>query len=273
MLNGRRSSRGSSRQNMDYWMSYSDLMSGLLLVFIILLIGVLYVSKHDMEVKVKKLDEQAQQIEAEQKKLKAAEADLKHLNSGLSDVFDVRTRLLERLREQFSNSDSEVTFDDATGAVRLGSNILFDEGSDTLSKRGQQAIAKHMPVYLNALLSDPELRKEVDQIIFEGHTNSNYSGSSSAEAAYLFNLQLSQNRAYSAMTYVISSGVATDFDAQPLLSAIGFSHSRPILDADKIENKERSRRLEIKFRLKDEEAMARMRVLFEHRKIRAEVDP
>ena len=49
-------------------------------------------------------------------------------------------------------------------------------------------------------------------------------------------------------------------DAREMLSAIGYSSSRPILQ-DGVEDLERSRRLEIRFRLRDEEALRRLQAV------------
>ncbi len=263
MRNSRHASRNrqpsASKSSMDYWMSYSDLMSGLLLVFIILLIGSLLVSKQEM-------DAQKQEHEEQTAKHQQKEASLFHLEKGLADIMEVRAELSNQIYEQFAQSGRAHLFDKATGVVRLDKEITFEESSDRLTKQSQQAIEEYMEIYLRAVSANPTLRENVDQIIFEGHTNSNYSGTSTPEEGYLFNLNLSQQRAYSAMSHVITSGLAQKYNARSLLAASGFSSSRVLFDNDGNEDKELSRRLEIKFRLKDEQAMNQMRALFEKHK-------
>lgn len=270
MRNGRHSSRkrqpSASKSSMDYWMSYSDLMSGLLLVFIILLIGSLLVSKQEMESQKEEMESQQKEHDRQTAKHQQKEASLLLLENGLSDVLEVRAELSELIYEQFANSGRSHLFDKATGVVRLDKEITFDESSDQLTRQSQAAIEEYMEIYLRAVSANPKLRENVDQIIFEGHTNSNYSGLGTPEEGYLFNLHLSQLRAHSAMSHVITSGLAKKYDARSLLAASGFSSSRLILDKDGNEDKELSRRLEIKFRLKDEQAMNQMRALFEKHK-------
>lgn len=258
----RRSSRRRSDepQTIDYWLSYSDLMAGLLLVFIILLVGTLYALKDNLE--------------RQQEELLKSQERLVEIDTGVADILGVRAKLLERIKTRFEQAGGNISFDDATGAVRLGSNILFREGSGELTTAGKEQLDEVMPVYLDALLGDPSLRQHVDRIVFEGHTNSNYDGPGGASRAYLFNLQLSQARAYSAMEHVIKSGAAEQLAANEMLAATGFSSSRLIYSdsAQTVEDKVRSRRLEVRFRLKDEEALRRLKGLFDERSATRQVD-
>ena len=243
-------------EEISYWISFSDLMAGLLLVFILLLIGSLIVSMGELE-------DQKEQLEEQQAVLQETMEELETLDTNLADILGIRAAIIERLRQEFEDTGAEITFDDATGAIRLGSGILFDEGSARLSPVGQQTLRELIPVYYDALLGDEELRQHVGQIVFEGHTNSNYSGSDDPSDAYLFNLQLSQDRAYAAMEYVIANALGQAYDAKELLAAVGYSSSRLIFleDQPDVEDTTRSRRIEIRFRLKDEEALEELRRL------------
>lgn len=253
---------GHDDEAVDFWVSYSDLMAGLLLVFILLLISTLMISRASLEA-------QQEALEQREQELKSTEEQLKTLNSDVADILGVRVELLKRLKERFSSTGGEISFDDATGAVRLGSNILFDEGSAELSKEGRETLEKTLPTYYEALLGDPRLRGHVDQIVFEGHTNSNFSsGSEDPAKAYLFNLRLSQARAYAAMEHVIKANISPELNASSLLAANGYSSSRLLYlqtAEGKEEDKVGSRRLELRFRLKDEAALNKLKELFELR--------
>lgn len=245
-------------RKVSYWISFSDLMAGLLLVFILLLIGSLIISRGQIEVQEAELHETMEELDETMEELET-------LDSNVADILGVRAKIIERLREEFEDTDTEIRFDDATGAIQLGSGILFDEGSARLNPEGQRTLETLIPIYFEALLGNDELRAHVGQIVFEGHTNSNYSGSDDPSDAYLFNLQLSQDRAYTAMEYVIANELGDQYDAKDLLAAVGYSSSRLIYkESDpKVEDTERSRRIELRFRLKDEEAMEELRRLIE----------
>ncbi|HHH37826.1 MAG TPA: OmpA family protein, partial [Epsilonproteobacteria bacterium] len=90
------------------------------------------------------------------------------------------------------------------------------------------------------------IKPHLDKIIIEGHTDS--------DGGYLYNLDLSQRRAFAVMNYLLTLDFAEKYNIKPLITASG----RSCLDAIKvngIEDKDASRRIEIKFRLKNEDAM------------------
>ncbi len=256
----------------DYWMSYSDLMAGMLLVFILMLVAAMFENQNSIEAKERELREKEATLVMQEKRLeekiqlnRSLRKQYDELHTDVSQVLGIREKILARLKERFENSNSQISFDDATGAVRLGSSVLFTEGSSKLLVQGQVTLDETMPDYFEALLGDPELRHHVAQIIIEGHTNSNYSGSQSARDGYLFNLRLSQDRAYEAMEYILGSPENQKYDPFNILAANGYSSARPIKLTDGTEDKARSRRIEIRFRLKDEEALNILKQKFETR--------
>lgn len=265
MLFRRRSTSNSRNRQVSYWISFSDLMAGLLLVFILLLIGSLIVSRAQLEDQRTELEQQQTELERQQATLDETMEELETLDTQISEILGIRAGIIERLKDKFEETDAEIRFDDATGAIQLGSEILFDEGSAELTERGRETLESFIPVYFDALLGDEDLREHIGQVVFEGHTNSNYSASDDPAEAYLFNLQLSQDRAYNAMEYVIANEVGEEYEAKELLAAVGYSSSRLIYKDEEqtVEDTERSRRIEIRFRLKDEEAIEHLRELMD----------
>lgn len=247
----------------DYWLSYADLMSGVLLVFIILLLGVLVIVHRERQ----ELEKQKQKFEKQKAALQAQRERFDSLHSGVGDILGVRRKLITRLKGSFEDVGSQISFDDATGAIRLGSRVLFAEDSATLSEDGKKVLRRYMPIYFEALFGDPRLRDRVDRITIEGHTNSNYDGVGSEADAYLYNLRLSQQRAYNAMRYVIEHGIGSEFQAKERLQASGFSSSRLLYktneEGEQVEDKVRSRRIEIRFRLKNREALKSIRNIYQ----------
>ena len=260
-----RTPRKPASAPVDYWMSYSDLMAGLILVFILLLVFFIARSMREVEAQQSELAAQEVTLEAQQRLLEQNEKKLATIDTDVARVLGVREAILERVKARFAKSGGQISFDDTTGAIRLGSNILFKEGSSKLSAEGKASLAQVMPMYFDALLGDPVLREHVDQIVFEGHTNSNYSDGDDPAKAYLFNLDLSQRRAYAAMEYIIEGDIGSSYDAKELLAAIGYSSSRIIYEdaAKTLEDKEKSRRIEIRFRLKDEESLNALKKMFD----------
>jgi chemotaxis protein MotB len=128
----------------------------------------------------------------------------------------------------------------------LASNILFDKGSATLKNEAKAQLKTAFEEYVGTLVSNSKIKPHLDKIIIEGHTDS--------DGGYLYNLDLSQKRAFAVMNFLLTLDFAREYNLKPLLVASG----RAYLDAiqvDGVEDKDASRRIEIKFRLKNEDAM------------------
>ncbi|MDD3060038.1 MAG: OmpA family protein, partial [Sulfurimonas sp.] len=81
----------------------------------------------------------------------------------------------------------------------------------------------------------------------EGHTDS--------DGTYLYNLDLSQKRAYAVMRYLLTLDFTEKNSLKPLLLASGRADQDTIKDKKAQEDKELSRRIEIKFTLKNDDAL------------------
>jgi len=84
-------------------------------------------------------------------------------------------------------------------------------------------------------------------ITIEGHTNS--------DGDYLYNLSLSQKRALAVMEFLYAQDFADEQLFRTYLSASGRSFADPVLNESGKEDKDASRRIEIKFRIKSEQAV------------------
>lgn len=184
-----------------------------------------------------------------QQELDDANALMAAQQEKIDQIVGVKADLISSLNDEFQKQQIAVDIDSQTGAIVLDSNVLFDWGESTLTEDGENILAQVLPVYCNVLLSD-EYKDYVAEVIIDGFTDS--SGN------YLSNLQLSQSRAYAVASYLLenSGGFLTEDQNKLLaekLTANGRSQSNLILDAQGQEDAEASRRVEIKFRLKDEE--------------------
>ena len=141
-----------------------------------------------------------------------------------------------------------------TGAITLDSSILYDYNSSNLSKDGQSTLKDFLPKYFDVVLSDKYI-DYISEIIIEGHTDT--------VGSYTYNLNLSQARAESVASYCFGDGQSLFSDSlldqiRSLVTVSGRSWSHPIYNADGTVNQDASRRVEIKFRLSDEEMISQM---------------
>ncbi len=232
--------RKKHSEKLDYWQSYSDIMSSLLLTFVLILSGTLVEMRITYEEKQAELEAQEKIIEQQQEQI--------------DEILSIRTDLIETLQEEFANSEYNISIDSQTGAIMFDSNLLFNSGSAGLKMEGLEFLDSFLPKYFSIILSD-EFAPSVSEIIIEGHTDT--------IGGYMMNLLLSQSRAISVVQYCLDTehGLLTEeeiIELRGLLTANGKSWSMPIYNEDGTVNLDASRRVEIKFRLKDEEMMAQL---------------
>lgn len=203
-----------------------------------------------------RIDSQSAQLTEYEQQLDAYRDELQKKQGQLEQMVGVKAQIVQQLSSALRKSGIDVSVDEQTGAIALPSQMLFTTNSATLSDGGQKYLRRFLPVYLDVLLSD-EFRSYVAEIIIEGHTDSN--------GTYLHNLQLSQERALSVANYVLGDSFMSDTlglnagakkTLLGLVTASGRSFSAPVLDANGDEDQNASRRVEIKFRLKDDETIA-----------------
>jgi len=169
-------------------------------------------------------------------KLQAQKAKIKSLTG-------IKLKVISELKASLGK---KINIDKDSGSLRLASNILFDKGSATLKNGAKSQLKKNFIEYVNTLISNPNIRDHLDKIIIEGHSDS--------DGSYLYNLDLSQKRAFAVMHYLLTLDYIKKHNIKEKLVASGRSY----LDTIKVngrEDKDASRRIEIKFRLKNEDAM------------------
>jgi len=170
-------------------------------------------------------------------------ANLQSQKAKIKSLTGVKLQVVTALKKALGD---KINIDRKTGSLRLASNILFEKRKATLKNESKIELKKAFEDYIGTLITDKEIKPHIDKIIIEGHTDS--------DGEYMYNLALSQKRALAVMEYLLTLKFSKEHNIKPLMIASG----RAYLDAitkDGIEDKDASRRIEIKFRLKNEDAM------------------
>ena len=156
----------------------------------------------------------------------------------------IKLNVITKLKEKLGKS---INIDEKSGAIKFSSNILFDQGAYKLKEDSKKELDGILKKYISTLLEDKEIRKYIYGITIEGHTNS--------DGTYLSNLQLSQQRALEVMQFLHeTSGIDKNL-LNKYVSSSGKSSSDLIYNKDGSEDKDNSRRIEIKFIIKNDEAV------------------
>jgi chemotaxis protein MotB len=155
----------------------------------------------------------------------------------------IKLNVIKKLKEKLGKS---INIDEKSGAIKFSSNILFDQNAYKLKDSSKKELDVVLKKYISTLLEDKEIRKYIHGITIEGHTNS--------DGTYLSNLQLSQQRALEVMQFLYESNSVNKDLLNKYVSSSGKSSS-DLIYKDGVEDKDASRRIEIKFIIKNEEAV------------------
>jgi outer membrane protein OmpA-like peptidoglycan-associated protein len=228
----------------EHWIPLSDLMTGLMMMF--MLVAINFMVKVEGEAVVTKelkakAEEQARRIQ----RIAVLYDDMRN------DLF--RSLLLEfkgDLEKWRADIDSDLT-------IRFREpEVLFDSGKSDLKPKFIEILNDFFPRYVK-ILGLAQYRDSIEEVRIEGHTSSYWMGLSS-DQAYFKNMELSQARTRSTLEYVLTNTRVFGFERwiKSLLTANGLSSSKPRFNADKTENPIASQRVEFRVRTNADVRMA-----------------
>ncbi len=172
----------------------------------------------------------------------------------IKNLTGIRIKVVKTLKDKLGKS---INIDPQSGALKFSSNILFNVGEYKLKEESKKELSSLLKKYIHTLLLDENIKEHIDRIIIEGHTDS--------KGSYIYNLELSQKRALEVMKFLYS----LDFEDKSLLekfiSASGRSFSNLVYDQNGNEDRYASRRIEIKFELKNEQAIKEIENFLENK--------
>jgi chemotaxis protein MotB len=202
-------------------------------------------SRQDESLKLNedKLLKLLQAVDNKQTKYDELLSTLQAQKAKIKSLTGIKLKVISELKASLG---SKINIDKDSGSLRLASNILFDKGSARLKEGAKSELKANFIEYVNTLISNQNIKKHLDKIIIEGHSDS--------DGLYLYNLNLSQQRAFAVMHYLLTLDYIKRHNITEKLVASGRSYLDAI-QIDGIEDKDASRRIEIKFRLKNEDAM------------------
>ena len=182
-----------------------------------------------------------EQMSAQDVRYNALLRDLNVTRDRIKNLTGIRVKVISELKEKLGGS---IAIDPNSGALKLSSSVLFDKGKAELKEEAKGTLKATLQKYFSVLLDDEKVRQNIDQIMIEGFTDS--------DGSYLYNLELSQRRAYAVMDFINSFN--DDERLRKRLIASGRSFNELIMK-DGVEDKDASRRIEIKFSISNKEAI------------------
>ena len=207
-------SSSRTQENGEHWLTVSDLMAGLMMVFLfIAIVFMMITQKESNKIKDVAVAYQENQV-----------------------------AIFEALEGEFKNDLSKwgATIDKETLAFNFQSpDVLFANNEVKLSEAYKYILDDFFPRYINVLTP---FRDSLDEIRIEGHTSSAGLRGSTEAQAYFYNMRLSQGRTRSVLEYGYSLMPNEADWIKANIAAVGFSSSRLIMK-ENVEDAAMSRRV------------------------------
>jgi outer membrane protein OmpA-like peptidoglycan-associated protein len=214
--------RGSEQEE-NHWLSVSDLMAGLMVVFLFIAIALM------------------RNALIERDRIKEVAVAYQETQVGIYNA------LTEEFASDLARWNAEV--DQETLTFTFNSpDVLFQEGRIELSPAYRDLLSDFFPRYLEVL---EQFRGGINEVRIEGHTSSGWNETTSPSEAYFLNMELSQGRTRSVLEYVYGLDAIEEHQdwIKANIAAVGFSSAKIVNSAglpaaDNIqEDSDRSRRV------------------------------
>lgn len=120
-----------------HWMSVSDLMAGLMLLFVLSLSVVLYQVKDRIE---------------EQQRL--------------------RIIFIQAVQQKLEANGIDVEVDAVSGDFSLSEKVLFDMNSSELTAQGRQTVHNFVSIFSREIFKNTDIASQIKRVLIEGHSSS-----------------------------------------------------------------------------------------------------
>lgn len=217
----------------EHWISISDMMAGLMVIFLFIAISYMLHVREDKD-RIEKIAVTYEELQAD---------------------------LYEDLENEFriDLDDWNAVLNRQTLSIRFSEpEVLFELGRAEVRPVFKRILYEFFPRYIKILTEtkneagDYKYKDDIAEIRIEGHTSSEWSDLVTPHQAYILNMALSQGRTRSVLNFVLqivnpaiqqNKGWIKD-----RLTANGLSSSKLILNPDGTENPQESRRVEFRVR-------------------------
>jgi outer membrane protein OmpA-like peptidoglycan-associated protein len=231
----------------SHWIPLSDLMTGLMMVFLLIAIAFMV-----------QVENSAKALQAST--LKVTEA-ARISTSIVTDYENTKSDLLNALQEEFKDDvkrwNAEI-LGDMTIRFREP-EVLFLTGSSDLRDWFKETLRDFLPRYVRILTSS-KYQSSVREVRIEGHTSRLWVSARSEDEAYMRNMELSQARTRKALDFVLSLDSLQPNMAwlRSITTANGRSFSQPIKGLEGKEDPLQSQRVEFRVVTNAEEKMTQL---------------
>lgn len=297
-MTGAKKRRGG--ENGSYWISYSDMMAGMLFTFALILFMAVYQIVDLQQQKTAELETKEAQLSTQQSLLIDQESELQDKEELLASatlLLDQQQKELDTAQKNLALQQSQIKQQAAmlasqqeeidrligmregiirklsTELSRANLGVKVDENTGAIAFTGavlfdvgQNTLKESGKKLLDAFL--PVYLHTLMSPEYEGYIGEIIiEGHTDTSGTYLNNLELSQERALAVAKYCLSDQMGLTVEEKEafrsIVTANGRSYADPIYDEDGRVDMNASRRVVFKFRMKDSEMIYQMRTIME----------
>jgi chemotaxis protein MotB len=250
-------SASTAEEGENYFVSMTDMMVGVLFIFIIMLM----VFALDFRTKTDVQDNAIDVAREVARKLEDLQQDVRAQISSMDRSQETRRKLLATLKTQLEADGMDVKIDEANGVLRLTEDaVRFDASQSVLLDRAKinvgriaRVLEKVIPAYVacRSFAGQNKCRTDVDSsietVFIEGHTDSTGARGSDDRSNWQLSAERSVNTYREIVTVAPALRSLRNTRNEEIISVSGYASTRPI---DPNENREawaKNRRIDLRF--------------------------
>jgi chemotaxis protein MotB len=250
-------SASTAEEGENYFVSMTDMMVGVLFIFIIMLM----VFALDFRTKTDVQDNAIDVAREVARKLEDLQQDVRAQISSMDRSQETRRKLLATLKTQLEADGMDVKIDEANGVLRLTEDaVRFDASQSVLLDRAKinvgriaRVLEKVIPAYVacRSFAGQNKCRTDVDSsietVFIEGHTDSTGARGLDDRSNWQLSAERSVNTYREIVTVAPALRSLRNTRNEEIISVSGYASTRPI---DPNENREawaKNRRIDLRF--------------------------
>ncbi len=218
----------------DFWIGFSDLMTGLMLVFIVLSLTFMAIANERIE----EANKSKEEIEKLLKKLKEATENLEKNKRNIIVI----------LSEKLASNNIQVEYNSEKGTVTIAQDILFESSKPFLNNEGKEFIQLFTKILNNNILNNDSYKDLIKYVHIEGNASS--------DGTLEHNFKLSFERAKNVWSYMTNTELESNNNQIQnnefnIISKKLNIVSRGEIDANQIEIDDKDRKVIFRFEFYD----------------------
>jgi len=231
--------KNKNQERNDFWIGFSDLMTGLMLVFIVLSLAFMAIAKKRMDenekdkLKVEKLLAESEKNSQRMKEL------IEKIEKAKKELEKKQKNIIVILSEALLSNNIEVEYNAEKGTVTIAQDILFEKKQYDLKPQGKEFITLFSHILDERIFSQIEYEKLIKYVHIEGYA--------SKEGTDKYNFKLSFYRAQSVWFEMTEKKLENKWIMKEKLNIV----SRGEIEANQNRDDERDRKVIFRFEFYD----------------------